>query len=418
MTKLLAIAALALLCSIAHATPRTDVEGIAAAIETNFFDARRATTIATDLRRSAAAGEFDTLTSRADLAAELTQRLRKLDGHFSVRLAPAEVPRQMRAPRPLPPDESRTNYGFKKVARLAGNVGYIELAYVADIDFSKNDDPARCAADAALTLMRGADAVIIDVRNNGGGAPSMVGYLVSAFVDAKADVYNTFHSREGTESERPAIAYPTPMVALPLYVLTSGRTGSAAESIAFTLQSAKRAQVVGERSGGAANPGEPFVTPEGYEVFVATGSPRNPINGRNWEGEGVKPDVEVDAARAVAHAQRLALEKVLAGPIAGAARTDAQWTMEALRASERTLAPSEDVAGTFGLYTLSVENRVLFASRARWPAMTLLPLQSDVYYFEDNPSRRVAIQRQNGKVVAISILSSDGSEQRLNKQPK
>jgi hypothetical protein len=412
----LALTLLTVFCAVANATPREDVEGIARAIEANFFDPDRAKTIAADLRNSAKAGDFDQLT-RADLAVELTERLRKLDGHFGVRLAPPEAPRQRAAPRLAPFGESRTNFGFKSVTRLPGNIGYLELAYAAGIDFSRKDDPARRAADAALTMLHEADAVIIDVRNNGGGDPSMVGYLVSAFVDAQADVYNTFHSREGTASERPTSAYATPMLSVPLYVLTSGRTGSAAESLAFTLQSAKRAQIVGERSAGAANPGGAFRTPEGYEVFVATGSPRNPLNGRNWEGEGVKPDVEAVAARALSRAQQLALEKILRGAISGVARADAQWTLEALRAADQPFSPAQDIGGSFGPYTLSTEKGVLLTSRARWPAMTLLPLRKDLYYFEDTPSRRVALHRDGEKVVAISILNADGSEQRLTKRP-
>jgi hypothetical protein len=420
MIKLPLTAAFTILCSIASAAPRSDVDGVAAVIEANFFDAQRAVQIANDLRRSAAAGELDRYAQRVDLANELTQRLRKIDGHFSVRWSSnASQKQDPRATRATPLPASRTNYGFRRVERLSGNIGYIDLAYAADIDFSRPDDPSRRAADAALALMRDADAVIIDLRSNGGGAPSMVGYLVSAFVDAKANVYNTFHSRAGVDSERPAITYAAPMLSVPVFVLTSGRTGSAAESIAFTLQSAKRAQVVGERSGGAANPGVSFQTPEGYEVFIATGSPRNPINGRNWEGEGVKPDVEVSAERALVRARELALEKVLAGSIAGAARTDTQWALEALRAAGKpsTIAATADLAGSFGGYMLKVERGALYAVRARWPARTLLPLQKDLYYFEDDPSRRVAVHRENGAVVAISILSSDGGEQRLSRQP-
>jgi hypothetical protein len=264
-------------------------------------------------------------------------------------------------------------------------------------------------------LARDADAFILDLRNNGGGGPSMVGYLVSAFVDPNANVYNTFHSRAGTESEAPAQKYPAPMLSIPLYVLTSGRTGSAAESIAFTLQSAKRAQIVGERSAGAANPGEMFRTPQGYGVFIATGSPRNPINQRNWERDGVKPDVEITAARALDRAQELALERVLAGSVAGAARTDAQWALDALRAAARPPKLAGEVSGEFGPYTLETRGGVVLAKRARWPAMTLLPLAADRFYFEDDPSRRLAVERKDGKIIAVTISNAAGGEQRFHR---
>src|SRR3546814_2621954 len=85
----------------------------------------------------------------------------------------------------------------------------------------------------------------------------MVGYLASAFVARGADIFNTFHSRAGTQSEAPADWYDAPRPAVPLYVVVNARTGSAAESFAYTLQQAGRATIVGEASGGAANPGAP-----------------------------------------------------------------------------------------------------------------------------------------------------------------
>jgi len=207
------------------------------------------------------------------------------------------------------------------------------------------------------------------------------------------------------------------MLSLPLYVLTSGRTGSAAEAIAFTLQSAQRAAVVGARSGGAANPGARFTTPQGYSVFISTGSPRNPLNGRNWEGDGVKPDVEVDAVSALDRAHQLALLRILDGDISGASRTDAQWALDALRAKAqpKLLKSADDIAGEYGPYELEVTAGVLKAKRARWPVITLSPLADDLYYFDHDPSRRVSIEREKGSVVAITVRSSDGSEQRLRR---
>jgi C-terminal processing protease CtpA/Prc len=263
-----------------------------------------------------------------------------LDGHLGVRWLGDDAQTQAtpRRRRSEPP-EGRVNYGFKRIERLPGNVVYIELPYTAHIDFKDPRSAAKHAADAALTLTHEADAVIIDVRNNGGGSPTMVGYIVSAFIDAKANVYNTFHPRKGPVlSERPETPYGAPMTNVPLFVLVNGGTASAAESIAFTLQTAKRATVVGTRTAGAANPGASFDTASGYSVFVATGSPRNPINGRNWEGVGVQPDVQTSDEHALARAQELALEKVLSGPIAGEERKDAQTALEAIRSAAKASA--------------------------------------------------------------------------------
>lgn len=402
---------------LAQAEPRADVESVAALIESNYYDPGRAGEIARGLRKSAASGDFDRFADPRDLAVELNRRLKPLDGHFDVRWNPPEAPRGQTSRPGSSLPESRTNYGFASIERLHGNVAYIELTYAAHIDFADGDSPSKQAADAALALSRGADAVIIDLRRNGGGSPAMVGYLVSAFVDRKADVYNTFHSRQGTSSERPAQTYAKPMLSTPLYVLTSGRTGSAAEAIAFTLQSAQRAVIVGARSGGAANPGAPFTTSQGYTLFISTGSPRNPVNGRNWEGGGVKPEVDVAAESALVRAHELALEKILGGAIAGAARTDAQWALDALRAKARPtpVHATSEVAGQFGPYKLEVVAGVLRAQRARWPTITLSPLAKDLYYFDHDPSRRMSLQRQSGAVVAITIRSSDGSEQRLRR---
>ena len=107
-------------------------------------------------------------------------------------------------------------------------------------------------------------------------------------------------------SEAPAIPYATPRTQVPLYVLVDGGTGSAAESFAYTLRSAKRATIVGERSAGAANPGAMIDVGDGFAVFVSDGSPVNPITRTNWEATGVAPDVAAISAEALDAALRLA----------------------------------------------------------------------------------------------------------------
>jgi hypothetical protein len=403
----------------AHAASRDDVDAIAKLIGANYFDPVRANEIAKKLRQESRRGDFDRIKSPEDLADTLTTRLRPLDGHFNVVFKPTPLRDEE------PPDsagafddsERRMNYGFRKVDRLAGNVGYIELSVAADIDFDNAADRARATADSALGMMQDTDAVILDLRNNGGGSPGMVGYLVSAFVKPEAEVYNIFHSREGTESEKPPASYPHPMVNVPLFVLTSARTGSAAEAIAFTLQSCGRAQVIGERSAGAANPGDMFLTKSGFSIFIPTGSPRNPINQRNWEGTGVQPNVETTVDSALSKAHVLALQATLRGTLDAFARKDAQLTLEALRATDQpvTLEHLDQYAGGFGAYSIAVEAGALNLKGPGRNVTKLIAIRKDVFAPESDLPRRIQFEREGDRIVALEILTPTGERRRAQR---
>jgi len=297
---------LLLLALPAHAadTPRTRVDSVAQAIEDRYFDVDRGRGIADDLRKAANAGEFDALAAPQSLADALTARLKPLDRHFRVKVArPGEGGR--RRPPPRDPGD-----GIDRVEVLPGNIGVLGLHAFADFEFGRDDQPARRAIDAALQRLAHVGAMVVDLRGNHGGSPAMVGYLASAFVAPGTDIFNAFHSREGTQSEAPAEWFAAPRAQLPLYVVIDAGTGSAAESFAYTLQQAGRATIVGEPSGGAANPGGPVETPGGLAVFVPTGSPVNPFTHGNWEGVGVQPDVAAASPAALDVALGLARDSV------------------------------------------------------------------------------------------------------------
>jgi len=400
--------------ALATSDPRTNVEGVARTIEQNYFDAERARAIGAQLRAEAARGAFDRLTDARDLATTLTERLKPIDRHFAVSWSPQDAPAQGAQARPAPPPADlpddrvrRDNYGIRRVEVLPGNVGYVDLRLFADFDFGKPDQPARQAIEAALALTANADALIIDLRGNGGGSPAMVGYLVSAFTPKGADIYNTFHSREGTASEAPAQAYAKPRLDTPLYVLTSARTGSAAEAFAYTLKNARRATIVGEASGGAANPGATFDAGNGLRVFVSTGSPVSPITRTNWEGSGVQPDVAVDAAAALERARMLALQSIVErGPEAD--RVAARWALEALQAKPQAVAFADYVGG-YGALSIARDGERLSLHRGRRPPLALLPLGGDAFAAVDDPTLRVVFERDaGGKVVAFDTRTPDG----------
>jgi len=97
----------------------------------------------------------------------------------------------------------------------------------------------------------------------------------------------------------------------PLYVLTSKGTFSGGEELAYDLKCLRRAQLIGETTGGGANPtGPPNELDDGFRIFVPWGRPINPVTKTNWEGVGVTPDVSVPASAALEEAHRRALQEI------------------------------------------------------------------------------------------------------------
>lgn len=406
-------------------TPRQAAGAVADTIEALYFDPAKAKAVADSLRAAAAKGDFDRYADPRELAVVLGNWLDPYDEHFSVTWSadtPSPPPGGMpgpggpgpgpgAGPQQGPPPEvllaaRRANYGIRRTEVLPGNIGYLDMRQFADIDFEDANDPARRTIDAAIAFTGGADALIIDLRDNGGGSPAMVGYLTSAFTPKGADIFNTFHNRGGTISEAPPLAFASPNLTLPVYILISGRTGSAAEAFAYTMQSAKRAVVVGEASAGAANPGGRVPVGGGYAVFVSMGSPINPITHRNWEGTGVAPDVAVPASQALTRAQSLALEGAAKG-LSEPFLTENRWAAEAL-APASFQADLAAYPGSYNGVSIEAHDDGLHYVRDRRPHWVLYPIAADTFAVRGDPGRRLHFQREGGRVVALEVLTPDG----------
>ncbi|CAN7520220.1 S41 family peptidase [Phenylobacterium sp. LjRoot219] len=399
------------------AAPRAVVDQVADQIAARYFDEARGAKIAADLRAEAARGDYDRYAAPLDLAQALTVRLKPEDSHFQVVWsAPAPAPAGPRPPSAAPAAaeaERRQNYGFRAIEIRPGNLAVVRISSFAD--FESSDAPAKQAADAAMALTARADAVIFDLRDNGGGSPAMVGYLVGHFVPEGANVYNTFKLRGPDVDERPT-APPKSGRRLqqPVYVLVSGRTASAAESFSYTLQAAKRAVVVGEASAGGANPGDIFPVGDGFAVFVSDGSPVNPITGKNWEGTGVIPDVAVPAGNALVKAEQLALAKVLESPGDPLAKTEARWALEALGPAAPVKALS-DYAGAYGARSVVVQDGRLQIVQSRRPPQWLKPLAPDTFAVEGAavPTRVTFDRDAAGRITGMVQTLSSGQAGRF-----
>lgn len=402
------------------AEPRVVAGHVADQIAANYFDPAKGAAIAAELKAEAAKGVYDRYVQPLDLAQALTARLRPLDAHFSVAWSPNTPPVAGGPARPRPPVRDnpgrRANYGFHKVQVLPGNIGLIDMRYFAGFE-PKDVGGARAAADAALALVAGTDAVIFDLRDNGGGSPAMVGYLVGHFTPAGADIYNTFKGRGADTNERPtvAIAPAARRLTVPLYVLTSARTASAAEAFPYTLQAARRATIVGEASGGAANPGGMARAGDGFSVFISDGRPVNPITKTNWEGTGVIPDVAVPAADALVRAQALALAGLLKAGLPEPVATEDRWALEALAGPPPvSAAVMAEYAGAYGARTVVVDDGKLVVRNGRRPPAVLRPVSTDAFTVEGAPfPYRIKFERDGqGRVAAMLQLDPDGQTAR------
>jgi hypothetical protein len=198
--------------------------------------------------------------------------------------------------------------GIRKREILDGNVGYLETTSVPPLAESEG------AIAEAFAYLRDTAALILDVRANGGGYPNTVARYVSYLSEGPPFVVNTFHWRKGAREEflTTDLGPRSYGSKKPVYVLTSRQTFSGGEELAYDLQALKRAVLVGETTGGGANPGGMQPVGHDFDVVMPKGRAVNPITGTNWEGTGVKPDVEVPADQALTNAHKAALARLQA----------------------------------------------------------------------------------------------------------
>lgn len=270
------------------------------------------------LRAKLRARAFDAAATGEALAEQLTQELFEITHDKHIRVGFSEDPLPPRTEAQLSAEEKAAvlemqrqhNFGVERVERLPFNIGYIDLRGFADLAGAGE------TITAAMTLVAGTDALIVDLRQNHGGDPSTVAFTLSYLFDQRTHL-NDLYWREGQRTEQfwtqdwvPGKRFGQ---AKPVYVLTSGQTFSGGEEFAYDLKNLKRATLVGEVTGGGSNPGDDYPLTQHFGMFVPTGRAISPVTRTNWEGTGVQPDVRVDADRALDVAQSMLLKQMLQG---------------------------------------------------------------------------------------------------------
>jgi len=294
------------------------IEGVARGLNEKYVFPETAKKMGDELLERQRKGAYRAINDGEQFAALLTTHLRETghDKHLGVSFSP--FPQKQPPPggdeaRPaLDPrfrqEMERQNCAFRKVEILGGNIGYVKLdAFI---------DPDICGPTvvSAMGFIAHSDVIVFDLRENGGGDPKMVA-MISSYLFAKSTHLNSVWNRRNDKTEQfwtlPYIP-GTRMDSVPVYVLTSTRTFSAAEEFSYNLKSLKRATIVGETTGGGAHPVIGQRLDDRFSIQIPFARSINPVTGSNWEGTGVEPDVKVPQGDALNAALKLAREKLAA----------------------------------------------------------------------------------------------------------
>jgi hypothetical protein len=293
-------------------------DGAAAMLEASYVYPSRARDAATLLRTNGAAGAYDGIAG-ATLATRLTTDIRGVlhDKHVNVRYSEDVLPPEPRGgATPSPAQrEARvkrareTGYGLGRVVHLPGNVGYLDVR-----GFPGASEELNAVFDGAVNSIAFSDAIVLDLRRNHGGSPDSIARLLSHFLPPKTHLNDFVGRGDGTPpiaSSTFTEAVPGPKITAPLYVLISNETFSGGEECAYDVQALKRGTLIGATTGGGANPGDTRRIDDHFMIFVPTERAQNPITKTNWEGIGVKPDLDVPRERALTTAYALVVDAKL-----------------------------------------------------------------------------------------------------------
>jgi hypothetical protein len=401
------------------------VDRVSAALNEHYVFPDVAKKMEASIRQKLKAGAYDKIANSAELAEVLTGHLREVskDKHLGLHFAPSAPP-EMGSNGPIDPairekqrrELASVNFGFEKVERLEGNVGYLDLRGFIGAELGGE------TAIAAMSFLANSDAVIIDLRRNGGGHPSMVQLITSYFFDEPTHL-NSFYIRKGNTTQQfwtSAHVAGKRMTHIPVYVLTSNRTFSAAEEFTYNLKNLKRATIVGETTGGGAHPVKGhYLADVRMMAIIPFGRAVNPITGTNWEGTGVTPDIQVPADKALATAHMDALKKLQGKAKDDEQKQDLAWAIQKVDALANPVTMTVEVlkslAGSYGPRTLSYENGSLWFQREPGGLkIRAVPMTADTLMLDGFDFVRFRIEKDaSGKVTGLTELFADGNSGKL-----
>ncbi|MBN2088238.1 S41 family peptidase, partial [candidate division KSB1 bacterium] len=372
------------------------------------------------VRKNYKDGKYKQITNLPDYTNRLTEDLQSIshDKHLRIRTLP---PRSGGEQVKISPEEARKqrleqlrkdNFGFKKMEILPGNIGYIDFRYFSDAGFGQ----AGATAIAAMNFLAYTDAIIFDLRQNGGGSPSMI-QLISSYLFEESVHLNSFYIRKTNETKQfwtQGHVQGPKMAKTPVYVLTSSYTFSGAEEFTYNLKNMKRGTIIGETTGGGAHPVEGHIF-EDLKVGMSLpfGRAVNPITKTNWEGTGIEPDIKVAADQALMVARIEATKKLMEMASDETKKKQLAWAIAGLEAEKNPVKMDEKAlqvyVGTYSPRKIWLENGTLFYQRENRPKYKLVPMGDHTFIVEGLDYFRIKFnQDETGKVIELVGMYDNG----------
>jgi len=340
---------------VTPAITRIVIDSLSQALKHNYVFPDTAAKMAAYLDNEYKKGAYAAIRDPWQLADRLQQDLQKAhhDGHFRLMYAPG-MARELTdttgiASRRRIGDSlqlmnmRKHNFAFTKAEILPGNIGYVK--WNGFVGYLKE---ARPTFTGAFRFVSNTDALIIDMRENGGGSPAMVCQVASYFFREKHHWNDIIDPRGRREFYVDPADADSLYLSMPVYILTARRTFSGAEDFCYGMKSLHRATIIGDTTGGGAHPVGPVPLVMGFVANIPFARSLNPYTQTDWEGTGVYPDIPVSSATAFDRAKQAIYAGWAQRATTEEEKMKAQWWLDDLTATQSHATPSASSPAIYG----------------------------------------------------------------------
>ena len=402
-------------------------------MEENYIYPERVTAIRQQLQQQLEKGGYDSLHRTEDFLNVLNNDLERWghDHHLNISFGPQRVKQLLADEKNEKEGKEETitegflqqiryeNFRMRKLERLDGNIGYFSFLNFTPLPVSK------LSLAAAMNFLLYSNAIIIDLRDNGGGYAATMNFLLSYFLEDSVPisvhrfrkdntVVKTYTIKDGLISKIPRTT--------PLYILVSHRTSSAAEGFAYTLQQYKRAVIIGEQTKGEGNPGRLFAINDSLYMMIPTAEAINAVSGKSIEFTGVVPDIKTGRSKAMTTALLQAYRSLATGTNIKELKTLYEWQVPFL---ENELAPAsltadiiKNISGWYeGGRKIFFENDSLIYINNKGERDKLMYIGKGIFQSGERNWQRLVMPFTDKTVPYVEWIWDDGGEpQRVKRE--